>query len=105
MADDDDDSLESPQLAWLRAQLATLDPPLRDLLVGRLQLGCTWVELGQQLGWHPRMAQRRFDAALAGLRDAAQQWADAQSASAPAASAPAVSAQSVSAQSASTRAG
>jgi len=80
-ADDDEDPPESPQLAWLRAQLATLDPPIRDLLVGRLQLGCTWVELGQRLGWHPRMAQRRFDAALAGLRDAAQQWADAQSAS------------------------
>jgi RNA polymerase sigma-B factor len=104
-ADDDEDSPESPQLAWLRAQLATLDPPIRDLLVGRLQLGCTWVELGQRLGWHPRMAQRRFDAALAGLRDAAQQWADAQSASNPAASTPATSAPGVSTQSASTRAG
>lgn len=81
-SDDDEDSPESPQLDWLRAQLATLDPPIRELLVGRLQLGCTWVELGQRLGWHPRMAQRRFDAALAGLRDAAQQWTVAQSASA-----------------------
>jgi RNA polymerase sigma-B factor len=72
--DGDDDALESPQLAWLRGQLAALDPPIRELLVGRLQLGCTWVELGQQLGWHPRMAQRRCDAALAGLRAAARQW-------------------------------
>jgi RNA polymerase sigma-B factor len=77
-----DDVSPSPELAWLRSQLAALDPAIRDLLVGRLQLGCTWVELGQQLGWHPRMAQRRFDAALAGLRDGAQQWAEAKVASA-----------------------
>ena len=77
-----DDASPSPELAWLRSQLAALDPAIRDLLVGRLQLGCTWVELGQQLGWHPRMAQRRFDAALAGLRDGAQQWAEAKAASA-----------------------
>lgn len=77
-----DDSSPSPELAWLRSQLAALDPAIRDLLVGRLQLGCTWVELGQQLGWHPRMAQRRFDAALAGLRDGAQRWAEAKASSA-----------------------
>jgi RNA polymerase sigma-B factor len=75
-----DDASPSPELAWLRSQLAALDPAIRDLLVGRLQLGCTWVELGQQLGWHPRMAQRRFDAALAGLRDGAHQWAEAKAA-------------------------
>ena len=75
-----DDVSPSPELAWLRSQLAALDPAIRDLLVGRLQLGCTWVELGQQLGWHPRMAQRRFDAALAGLRDGAHQWAEAKAA-------------------------
>ena len=79
---DGDDASPSPQLAWLRSQLAALDPAIRELLVGRLQLGCTWVELGQRLGWHPRMAQRRFDAALAGLRDGAQQWAEAKAASA-----------------------
>lgn len=77
-----DDLSPSPELAWLRSQLAVLDPAIRELLVGRLQLGCTWVELGHQLGWHPRMAQRRFDAALAGLRDGAQQWAEAKAASA-----------------------
>jgi RNA polymerase sigma-B factor len=77
-----DNASPSPELAWLRSQLAALDPAIRELLVGRLQLGCTWVELGQQLGWHPRMAQRRFDAALAGLRDGAQQWAEAKAASA-----------------------
>jgi RNA polymerase sigma-B factor len=76
-----DDASPSPELAWLRSQLAALDPAIRDLLVGRLQLGFTWVELGQQLGWHPRMAQRRFDAALAGLRDGAHQWAEAKAAS------------------------
>jgi len=75
-----DDASPSPELAWLRNQLATLDPPIRELLVGRLQLGCTWVELGQRLGWHPRMAQRRFDAALAGLRDGARQWAETKTA-------------------------
>ena len=75
------DASPSLELAWLRSQLAALDPPLRELLVGRLQLGCSWVELGQRLGWHPRMAQRRFDAALAGLRHGAQQWAEAKSAS------------------------
>jgi RNA polymerase sigma-B factor len=75
-----DDASPSPELVWLRGQLAALDPSIRELLVGRLQLGCTWVELGQQLGWHPRMAQRRFDAALAGLRDGAQQWAEAKAA-------------------------
>jgi RNA polymerase sigma-B factor len=77
-----DDASPSPELVWLRGQLAALDPSIRELLVGRLQLGCTWVELGQQLGWHPRMAQRRFDAALAGLRDGAQQWAGAKASSA-----------------------
>jgi RNA polymerase sigma-B factor len=77
-----DDASPSAELAWLRSQLAALDPAIRELLVGRLQLGCTWVELGQQLGWHPRMAQRRFDAALAGLRDGAQRWAEAKAASA-----------------------
>jgi RNA polymerase sigma-B factor len=51
-----DDASPSPELAWLRSQLAALDPAIRELLVDRLQLGCTWVELGQQLGWHPRMA-------------------------------------------------
>ncbi|MFN7739449.1 MAG: sigma factor, partial [Cyanobacteriota bacterium] len=75
-----DDASPSPELVWLRGQLAALDPSIRELLVGRLQLGCTWVELGQQLGWHPRMAQRRFDAALAGLRDGAHQWAEAKAA-------------------------
>lgn len=59
---------------WLREQLAGLDPQQRDLIEGRLDQGCTWVELGQRLGIHPRMAQRRCDATLACLRRAAIAW-------------------------------
>jgi len=59
---------------WLREQLAGLDQQGRDLIEGRLNQGCTWVELGQRLGIHPRMAQRRCDATLACLRRAAIAW-------------------------------
>lgn len=59
---------------WLRQQLADLDPRERELLVGRLDGGCTWVELGRQLGMPARQAQRRHDAALDRLRRAALSW-------------------------------
>jgi RNA polymerase sigma-B factor len=59
---------------WLRQQLADLDPRERELLVGRLDGGCTWVELGRQLGIPARQAQRRHDAALDRLRRAAHTW-------------------------------
>lgn len=59
---------------WFRQQMAALDPMRRQLLEGRLRLGCTWVELGRQLGIHPRMAQRRCDATLHELRLAAERW-------------------------------
>jgi RNA polymerase sigma-B factor len=62
------------ELIWLRGQLASLDPLRRELVEGRLNQGCTWVELGLRLGIHPRMAQRRCDAALAELRKAAAAW-------------------------------
>lgn len=59
---------------WLQRQLAGLDPRERELLVGRLDGGCTWVELGRQLGIPARQAQRRHDAALDRLRRAAMAW-------------------------------
>ena len=62
------------ELVWLRQQLAALDPMRRELVEGRLNQACSWVELGQRLGLHPRMAQRRCDATLAKLRRAAEVW-------------------------------
>ncbi len=59
---------------WLRQQLAALEPQQRELLVGRIQVGCTWVELGRKLGLPARQAQRRCDAALDRLRQAALLW-------------------------------
>ncbi len=59
---------------WLRQQLAQLDPRERELLVGRIDVGCTWVELGRQLGMPARQAQRRCDAVLDRLRRAALAW-------------------------------
>ena len=59
---------------WFRQQMAALDPMRRQLVEGRLRLGCTWVELGRQLGIHPRMAQRRCDATMHELRQAAERW-------------------------------
>jgi RNA polymerase sigma-B factor len=60
--------------AWLRQQLEALDPLQRELLVGRIQVGCSWVELGRKLGLPPRQAQRRCDAALDRLQRAALAW-------------------------------
>lgn len=62
------------QTAWLRRQLAALGPLQRDLVLGRMQVGCTWVELGQQLGLHPRMAERRCNAALRHLQAEGKRW-------------------------------
>lgn len=64
----------SDERQWLQQQLAALDPRERELLVGRLDGGCTWVELGRQLGIPARQAQRRHDAALDRLRRAALAW-------------------------------
>lgn len=59
---------------WLRDQLERLAPELRELVIGRQLHGCSWVELGHSLGLSPRMAQRRHDAALAALQEAALAW-------------------------------
>lgn len=59
---------------WLERQLAALTPQLRALLLARQVEGCTWVEVGRELGIHPRMAQRRHDATLARLQEAARRW-------------------------------
>lgn len=72
--DDQDAGAEAAMRSWLKARLNELDPMRRELLEGRLNLDCTWVELGQRLGIHPRMAQRRCDATLAELRREAAAW-------------------------------
>ncbi|MEB3352124.1 MAG: sigma-70 family RNA polymerase sigma factor [Cyanobacteriota bacterium] len=59
---------------WLRQQLAGLSPELRRLITGRLLQGCTWVELGRELGIQPRLAQRRHDTTLQRLQEAARAW-------------------------------
>ncbi|MEB3334654.1 MAG: sigma-70 family RNA polymerase sigma factor [Cyanobacteriota bacterium] len=74
------DRLDQDKRAWLRRQLNAMEPLQRDLLLGRVLLGCTWVELGRQLGLHPRMAERRCNAALRQLREAADRWCPAQKA-------------------------
>ena len=69
---------DQEQGTWLRRQLNAMAPLHRDLLLGRVLLGCTWVELGRQLDLHPRMAERRCNAALRQLRGAASSWELAQ---------------------------
>ncbi|MFY8147610.1 MAG: sigma-70 family RNA polymerase sigma factor [Prochlorococcaceae cyanobacterium] len=58
----------APPLQWLRQRLAELTAQERELLEGRHRLGATWVELGERLGLHPRLAQRRAEALLERLR-------------------------------------
>jgi len=62
------------QAAWLKEQLNQLEPFQRELVLARVVVGCTWVEMGQQLGIHPRMAERRCNAALRQLRESAGAW-------------------------------
>ncbi len=69
---------QAAERAWLRQQLEALDPAVRELLVGRIQVGCTWVELGRKLGLPPRQAQRRCHAALDRLRRSALAWRQGQ---------------------------
>lgn len=64
----------SAERLWLRQALAQLDPIDRMLLVGRLEVGCTWVELGAELGMPARQAQRRCTATQHRLRLAAEAW-------------------------------
>lgn len=72
--DSDGGDEESERCRWLRLQLDALPQELRELLTGRLLQGCSWVELGRNLGLSPRMAQRRHAAALARLQEAARDW-------------------------------
>jgi len=64
----------SPERLWLRQALAQLDPIDRRLLLGRLEVGCTWVELGAELGMPARQAQRRCTATQHRLMQAAGAW-------------------------------
>jgi DNA-directed RNA polymerase specialized sigma24 family protein len=69
-----DDHQRRVERWWLRQQLQGLDPLLRELVLDRVLLDCTWVELGQRLGLHPRMAERRCNAVLRDLRTRADAW-------------------------------
>jgi RNA polymerase sigma-B factor len=73
-----DPDIRAAERRWLRQQFEALDPRQRELLVGRIQVGCTWVELGRKLGMPARQAQRRCDAALDRLRRAAVVWREEQ---------------------------
>ena len=66
-----------PELRWLQQRLRNLDPVQRELIEGRVMVGCTWVELGHRLGMAPRQAQRRCTAALAQLSREAERWRSA----------------------------
>ncbi|MEB3157086.1 MAG: sigma-70 family RNA polymerase sigma factor [Cyanobacteriota bacterium] len=68
------DRQERARRSWLRRQLRGLDPLQRELVLDRVLLDCTWVELGQRLGLHPRLAERRCNAALRELRSRAEAW-------------------------------
>lgn len=65
---------------WLRQCLGRLQPQQRQLLVGHICLGSSWVELGRELGLHPRQAQRLTLALLNRLREEGRQWQAAQQA-------------------------
>ena len=61
---------------WLRQQLAALSPLERALILGHLTTNASWVELGQELGLHPRQAQRRYQAGLSRLQQQASRWSE-----------------------------
>ena len=68
--------LRRDQADWLRLQLTQLEPLQRELVLARVVVGCSWVELGRQHGLHPRMAERRCNAALRHLKALAEGWRD-----------------------------
>lgn len=70
----DGDPEAGPELLWLRQRMQGLDGASQILLRGRFQLGCTWVELGRELGIPPRQAQRRCLALQDRLRQEAAAW-------------------------------
>ncbi|MCX5968604.1 MAG: sigma-70 family RNA polymerase sigma factor [Cyanobacteria bacterium] len=72
------------QWRWLRQQLAALPQLEQALICGHLNTGATWVDLGAELGLHPRQAQRRYQAAVNELcQRAASHWPDAPTATGP----------------------
>lgn len=73
-SDSDGSRQARAELRWLRQALARLDPIERRLLVGRLEEGCTWVELGAELAMPARQAQRRCNAVQHRLMLAAEAW-------------------------------
>lgn len=67
----------SDQWRWLCQQLAALPQLEQALISGHLTTGASWVELGAELGLHPRQAQRRCHAAVNQLRQqATSHWPD-----------------------------
>lgn len=70
----DGDRLAGTDLSWLRQCLEQLQPQQRQLLVGHICLGSSWVELGRELNLHPRQAQRLTLALLSRLREQGRQW-------------------------------
>ncbi len=64
----------SARRQWLRQQLAALPQLELALIVGHLTTDASWVDLGQELGLHPRQAQRRYQAGLSRLQQQASQW-------------------------------
>jgi len=64
----------SPQWRWLSQRLASLPSLDQALIHGHLTTNATWVELGRELGLHPRQAQRRYRAGLSRLQQEASQW-------------------------------
>jgi RNA polymerase sigma-B factor len=68
------DPWDLAQQSWLRRQLGAMEPLQRELVLSRVLLDCTWVELGRTLGMHPRMAERRCNDALRQLRLHADRW-------------------------------
>jgi RNA polymerase sigma-B factor len=61
-------AIRGQQRRLLRRVLLGLERQQRRLLLGRVLLGKPWAELGAPLGLSARVAQRRFTALLAGLR-------------------------------------
>ena len=64
----------SPQWRWLSQRLASLPSLEQALIRGHLTTDATWVELGRDLGLHPRQAQRRYSAGLSRLQQEASEW-------------------------------
>lgn len=72
--DDPGSGWSAAQLAWARRCFSQLEPLQRRLVLGHLYTNCTWVELGREVGLHPRQAQRLTVGALRRLREEGQRW-------------------------------